>query len=193
MEQPFGVSVYRRFLCLPRFFQYVLFSILSVSLFDLLVLFPVLSCFFLLTIPTYSPLVHFWFKKFPFIYCFPRFHSDPLLFPASSFEAQDFFLELDIPWKISHILKKPQKTIWYHHHHHQLTRSPEGPGELVAESEPNRMADPDALADLVMAAAIATSLNTESYTRNDTTVLITFFIHLLGKVFDWTGLLEIYA
>lgn len=54
----------------------------------------------------------------------------------------------------------------------------------MAESEPNRMADPDALADLVMAAAIATSLNTESYTRNDTTVLITFFIHLLGKVFD---------
>src|SRR6218665_905929 len=64
MEQSFGVSAYRRLLCLLRFFQYVLISILSASLFDLLVLFPVLSCFFLLTIPTYSPLVHFGFKKF---------------------------------------------------------------------------------------------------------------------------------
>src|SRR6218665_4017653 len=33
--------------------------------------------FFLLTIPTYSPLVHFGFKKFPFIYCFPRYHRYP--------------------------------------------------------------------------------------------------------------------
>lgn len=60
-----------------------------------------------------------------------------------------------------------------------LTRSPEGPGELVVESEPSRIADPDALADLVIAAAIATSLNTESYTRNNTTMLISFFINLL--------------